>query len=199
MTADHLNRCLWNHRFYWLYDAGRLAFPIFAFVLACGMAQNPQAARQVCKRLAVFAVIASIPYLGLADLLDGWWPLNVLFTLLASAAVVAMIQSDWKYRWVTAAAVFVLAGSVVEYWWVGMALFLLFWMYFRKPRIWLLAGMVVAFYALGNINGNQWALASIPVLALAFRVQLNMPRVRHFFYLYYPGHLFVLWGLQRMV
>ncbi|HEV8314959.1 MAG TPA: TraX family protein [Burkholderiaceae bacterium] len=49
---------------------------------------------------------------------------------------------------------------------------------------------------LGVVNGNPWALAVVPLAFAASRVDLQMPRLRCFFYLYYPGHLCALLALR---
>jgi len=197
MTGDHINRCLLGNQYPWLFDGGRLVYPIFAFALAYGLATNPPSSASVCRRLAFFGAFATIPYMALLTLLEGWWPLNVLFTLLASVGIVTIIQTHWKVRRVLALVVFLLAGAIVEYWWVGVALFVLLWMYFRNPQAWLLFGIAIAFYGLGNINGNQWAWAAIPMLILAMRVRLNIPRIKHIFYMYYPAHLIAIAMIHR--
>lgn len=197
MTGDHINRCLLDSKYPWLFHGGRLVFPIFAFALAYGLTTNPPSGTYVFKRLAFFGTIATIPYMALLVLLDGWWPLNVLFTLLVSVSIVVLLQTQLKYRTVTALAVFLLTGAVVEYWWVGTALFVFLWMYCRKPQMWLLLGIAVAFYGLGNINENLWAWGAVPIFILAMRVRLNIPRIKHIFYAFYPAHLFVIAIVQH--
>ena len=197
MTGDHINRCLLDSKYPWLFDGGRLVFPIFAFALAYGLTTHPPSGAHVFKRLAFFGAIATIPYMELLVLLNGWWPLNVLFTLLVSVGIVVVLQTQWKHRQVIALTVFLLTGAIVEYWWVGIALFVLFWMYFRNPQMWLLLGIGVVFYGLGNINENQWAWGAVPIFVVAMRVRLNIPRIKHIFYAYYPAHLVVVAIIQH--
>lgn len=49
--------------------------------------------------------------------------------------------------------------------------------------------------ALWFINRNLWALAALPVLFLASRVDVRSPRLRAF-YAYYPLHLAALWLIR---
>ena len=57
-------------------------------------------------------------------------------------------------------------------------------------------GRVLACAALWFINRNLWALAALPVLFLASRVDVRVPRLRWAFYAYYPLHLAALWLIR---
>ena len=56
--------------------------------------------------------------------------------------------------------------------------------------------LLLACAALWFINRNLWALASLPLLLVASRVDLPMPRLRWAFYAYYPLHLAALWLIR---
>lgn len=49
-----------------------------------------------------------------------------------------------------------------------------------------------ALVALWFINGNLWALAVVPVIFIATKIDLHVPRLRWIFYVYYPIHLAAL-------
>lgn len=163
MTGDHINKYLFNGTLPFLFEAGRLAMPIFVFVLAFNLARPGQRKRgmyqRTMKRLAVFAVIASVPFIALGGLYAGWWPLNILFTLLALTATVYLIE---RGNIVAAALVFMNAGATVEYWWPALLLGLAVWSYTRKPTHAAAGVAVLACAALGFFNGNMWALAAFP-------------------------------------
>ena len=55
---------------------------------------------------------------------------------------------------------------------------------------------MLACAALWFINRNLWALAALPVLFLASRVDVRVPRLRWAFYAYYPLHLASLWLIR---
>ena len=55
---------------------------------------------------------------------------------------------------------------------------------------------VLACAALWFVNRNLWALAALPVLFLASRVDVRLPRLRWAFYAYYPLHLAALWLIR---
>ena len=145
------------------------------FVLAYNLARPGTFERgaypRTMKRLALFGAVASVPFIALGGLFAGWWPLNVLFTLLVG-------------------------GSSVEYWWPAAILGLAVWSYCKRPT-W--SAAVIALLALASlwfINRNLWALAAVPLLLVASRLDLPMPRLRWAFYAYYPLHLAALWLIR---
>ena len=199
MTGDHVNKYLFNDTMPFLFNAGRLCLPIFVIVLAYNLAR-PQAtddARlRAMKRLLVFGVLSSIPFIALDGLLAGWWPLNVLFTLLVITIIVTLIEKGGIANLVIAAVVFLIGGSSVEFWWPAVALGVAAWSYFKKPSILAVFIGFLSCAALWFINGNWWALAVLPLILLASRVDLPVPRLRWAFYIYYPLHLSVIWLIR---
>lgn len=87
-------------------------------------------------------------------------------------------------------------GSSVEYWWPAVAFGLAVWSYTRRPSWAAAAVAVLACAALWFVNRNLWALAALPVLFLASRVDVRVPRLRWAFYAYYPLHLASLWLIR---
>ncbi|SDY50951.1 TraX family protein [Nitrosomonas halophila] len=200
MTGDHVNKYLFNGTIDWLFTAGRLCLPIFVFVLAYNLARPGVFERgaypRTMKRMALFSAAASVPYIALGGLGGGWWPLNVMFTLLVITATLNQVQRGDIGNLVAAGLLLLLGGSVVEYWWPAIILGVAVWSYCKRPT-WIAA--VVALLALATlwfINRNLWALAVLPLLLVASRLDLPMPRLRWVFYTYYPLHLAVLWLIR---
>lgn len=197
MIGDHINKYLLNDTVAWLYDAGRMAMPLFMFVLAYNLAR-PGALESgaYCRamiRLAVFGALASPAFLVLGGLVNGWWPLNILFTLFVLTAALRLLEMGRLQGYLAAGLVFALGGSLVEFWWPALAFGVAIWSYTKQPSM---PALILAFSscaALGFINGNQWALASILILLIAPYVALPCPRLRWFFYAFYPAHLTLIW------
>jgi hypothetical protein len=89
MLLDHVNTFLYNRSLPGAYEAGRWVAPVFAFVLAYNLAR-PDALQlgihlRVMRRLALYGVLAAPPFMAL---IGRWWPLNILFLLLAATAVI---------------------------------------------------------------------------------------------------------------
>ena len=62
-----------------------------------------------------------------------------------------------------------------------------------------LALWIGAIASLYVINRNLWALAALPLIFAAGQVNVNVPRGWLGFYVYYPVHLAVLWGVARLL
>ena len=200
MTGDHVNKYLFNGTLPFLFEAGRLALPIFVFVLAYNLARPGASERgayqRTMKRLAVFGVVASVPFIALGGLAAGWWPLDVLFTLLVVTTCAYLADKGGTLHLVGAGLVFLVGGGLVEYWWPAVAFGLAVWSYCKRPT-WAAASVaLLACAALWFINSNWWALAALPLLLVVSRLDLPMPRLRWAFYAYYPLHLAALWLIR---
>ena len=194
MTADHAQKYGLMPAVPGVYEAGRLAFPLFGIVLAYNVARVQSHDRavyvRVLTRLLGWGAIASIPFIALGGLGFGWWPLNCMGTLAVAVCIMSVIESRrpfWKTR---AAAIFLLGGALVEFWWPGVALCVGAWWYCTHPGGGALLLWLAGTAGLTLINGNGWACASFAVLAVvASVITIEIPRASWFFYLYYPAHL----------
>ena len=96
-----------------------------------------------------------------------------------------------------AVVVFLAAGALVEYWWLGLAVAVSAHTFFRRPTFVRFACVIAAVGALALINRNHWALLSLAVVgASSFWNLLQVPRLKGAFYAYYPAHLALLWAVQ---
>ena len=199
MTLDHVNKYLLHSAVPALFDAGRAVTPIFTFVLAYNLARPGTLERgaylRVMKRLAIVGALATLPFIALGGLGWGWWPLNIMATLLVAAGVMYLSEQGTAGR-ALAIALFLLGGLVVEFWWPALAIAVGAWSYFRRPNWPALAFGLCGFAALYVINKNLWAFAALPLIVLASHLDLSVPRLRWVFYAFYPLHLAVIWLLR---
>jgi len=201
MIFDHTNKYLYGGMLPAAFELGRLALPLFGFVLAFNLARpgvvEGEAGKRVMWRLTIVATASTPVYMALGGLSWGWWPLNIMATLVVAVIVLRLGAHASAGRRATAVIVFVLAGSIVEFWWFGLACIVAAWRFAKVPT-WLNGVLlVIATASLGVVNGNQWALAALPIVALATRVTVRIPRLSQFFYWAYPSHLLALHLLAR--
>ena len=104
MTIDHLGLYMLGGddpasasvTYHLMRMVGRLAFPIFAFLLVEGYVHTHNIRRYIMN-LLVAAVISDIPWM----LLGGYDSHNVMFTLLLGLMAVSFIDRFWRNRLVT--------------------------------------------------------------------------------------------------
>ena len=204
MTLDHVNKFLLGASVPALFALGRLVLPLFVIVLAYNLARpgadRPGRYRRTTRRLAWVAVLASVPFMALGGLVGGWWPLNVMFTLLFITAALQLLDQGGALRVAAAAGVVAIGGGLVEYWWPAVALGICTWAYCRRPS-WAAAvgaalscatlSLLVAFVS--GQDADAWALLALPLVLVVGRLQLALPRFPLAFYAYYPAHLVAIW------
>ena len=202
MVADHTNKYLLHDASHPLFNAGRIAMPLFVFVLAYNLARPDAYKRgahgRTMKRLALFGLLATPPFIALGGLLAGWWPLNILFALLSLTAIIYCLEQKTISDYLIACAVFIVGGSSVEFWWPVLAFGIALWWYCKTPQIAPLIIAVVALLLLRIINGNYWAFAALPILIASTAVTIPVPRFQWLFYYFYPLHLALLWLSTRL-
>lgn len=200
MTLDHINEFLLVEPLFGLNESGRLAMPLFGFVLAYNLARPNALQRgsyeRAMVRLALFGMFATPFYIALGAPSAGWWPLNILFTLLVATAIIYYAEKGRTVHTVTATVLFLIGGAIVDYWWFGLAFCLAAWWYCKTASGLALVAWIAATASLYLVNDNLWAMAALPLVFVASRVQLRIPRLRLAFYTYYPAHLALLLALS---
>jgi hypothetical protein len=209
MVGDHVNKYLFNATLPWFFEAGRLCAPLFVLVFAWNLARPSNAARAhvVARRLVGVGAIASLPFIALGKLENGWYPLNILFSLACVAGVVALNQrsvtlgqagkrSARDVAFVGAFMMFLVGGGLVEFWWPLIALGVAARSYFVRPSVGAVVAVALSMLGLCLINQNAWALLALPLLVVVGQLGLNVPRARWFFYAFYPIHLTALWLIR---
>lgn len=212
MTGDHVAKTLVHGYIPVVSELGRVAFPLFALVMAYNLAQPGADVLKSVRRLLLWGILAQ-PAFGLA--FGYWWPFNVLLSFALAAAAIWSIQ---RRQWTLLGMCVLAAPPLVDYNWAGLILVLAAWWVFRlramphatqqsapqhgfrhavEHRHARIAILVLAFGPLCWWNGNGWALLALPVVALLANRDFPIPRTRWAFYIYYVGHLALLAVLVR--
>ncbi|MCR6687083.1 TraX family protein [Pseudoxanthomonas sp.] len=191
MTGDHVHKVLLHGAAPWLEDAGRIVFPIFAFVLGSNLWQaSPGATDRALRRLVVAGVLIQPLH---ALVFGAWLPLNILLTL-AAGVYVASTQSLWR------AVLCLLVGSFfLDYQWAGVG-FVLACAMFQRWHGWRAClALACGMFGLCWFNGNAWALLALPLLWCFRSLRGDVPRGRWTFLGYYAAHLAVLAGFASIL
>ena len=175
---------------------GRLAFPIFCFLLVEGFLRTANR-RKYVLRMFLFALMTEVPFdLVFSARLVDWGYQNVMFTLLIGLLVMCACSElekrfAPKRNWLIAGDMLCVGAGMLlahllqtDYSFKGVISILLLY-YFRKDRMaQLLAGALsfvweayamLAFLLLANYNGQRGR------------------QKKHFFYFFYPVHLLLIY------
>ncbi len=210
----------------WLNSIGRLAFPIFAFLIVEGY-MHTKNLRAYVLRLLLCALLSEIPFnLMLSDRLFNPVHQNVLWTFLLGLGCIHLneLARTQKKTWLsvlTAAGTMlggILAGylTMVDYYGAGVATVLVFY-YFRGRRWWQLAAQAASLYYLNaEVLGGLYfetelfgipfqivqqslaVLALIPLWLYRGRQGYHAKWFRWLCYLFYPLHMLALWALSHL-
>lgn len=183
---------------------GRLAFPIYCFLLVEGF-QRTHNVKRYLGRMLLFALISEVPFdLAFSGRLWNMQYQNVFFTLFIGLMVIAGLRlvdqrlsgpETWrKLAGVGLYAVIIAAGSVLalvlktDYSFKGILAITVLYLFRsrRKAQIW--AG-VIAFLLMDGLE----MIAALSFLLIWFYNGARGRQNKYFFYFFYPVHLLLLW------
>lgn len=224
MLMDHMWATIaLQHR--WLTCAGRIAYPIFAFLLVEGFFHT-RSLKQYMLRMLAFALVSEIPF----DLLySGMWfypyHQNVLWTFLIGLGAMWMLERVGRKGLVwqivlsggTTLLAFLLGFALqTDFYGFGVLTILIFY-FFRGRNWWCLLGQFAALYWLNvevmggmcylvTIFGRQYELveqgfallALIPIWLYRGRKGKSSKPFQYFCYAFYPLHCLILGLLSRI-
>ena len=211
----------------WLTCIGRIAYPIFAFLIVEGYFHTKNL-KQYVLRLLIFAALSEIPF----NLMTGGSPINplhqnVLWTFLIGIGLIRLIEWAKRkphkiLRWLLV-VLGVIFGCLVamlgmtDYMHFGVLTMLVFYL-FRGRRWWCLLGQLVClwiinvemmggmFYTL-ELFGREWIiqqqglalLALVPIWLYRGRQGLYSKALKYTYYIFYPAHLLILYLLMLII
>jgi len=190
MAVDHIGLALYPN-IPFLRIIGRLAFPIFAWYLAEGFIYT-SSFKKYASRLFFFALISQIP----AMLVAKTYNLNILFSLLLGLFA---LQAYKNKRYLTLGALVLLSAIIpVDYSFYGLLTILFFYIFKERKTAFLVQSVlnIAGVFLLSPIQAF-----SLTGAALALYYPKNLPKLRlnkYFFYIFYPVHLLVIYGLSLL-
>lgn len=226
MLGDHLWAMILPSE-EWLTCAGRLAYPIFAFMIVEGYVYTHNL-RKYILRLLFWAAVSEIPF----NLMYGesiFYPYhqNVLWTFLISLLLIVFAEKCRnRFKPVTAIILSILTtvlgyivgyATMVDYYGVGILTVLVFY-FFRTPNlknrllqlvclyvlnVKLLGGYFYAFTLFGCefefVQQGFALLALIPIWLYRGRQGIHSKAFQYFCYAFYPVHMLLLFGIRSMI
>ncbi len=184
---------------------GRMAFPLFAFLVAEGF-RNTSDRRRYFRRMLLFALLSEVPF-DLACRGVYWYPdyQNVLFTFTIALLCLNVLSLLEERRLPVFLGIPVIALFSAAAWFLktdynaaGVALVSLFWLLRNEENLRLLAAAAVC-VAESISYGGISALSC--VLIRFYNGKRGAMRLKYIFYLFYPLHMllfyFMVWFANR--
>lgn len=226
MLGDHLWATLLPHLsiLTWL---GRIAFPIFAFLIVEGYFHTHDF-RKYLLRLFIFALISEVPF----NLITGggiFYPFhqNVLFTFILGLLAIRFLdncrQKGNIYLYILSCILIsvlsLLIGSIlmVDYFGVGVLLVVVFYIFHKPSWYNRLFTFAITFYLFVEILGGYYypinifgleielyeqafgLLAFIPIWLYKGRQGYHEKWFQWFCYGFYPGHLLIIYLIWQLL
>lgn len=196
MLIDHIGAVLfpWCE---WMRIVGRLAFPIFAYLLVEGFVYTKDV-KKYLVRLGLFALISEIPF-DLAFFGTVFAPVhqNVFFELFCGILMLyLMLKAPSQVNQIIILIVMLLISD-----WLGLdygswGLLMVYACYkFREQKIVKLALLVI----FNLLMGYTQIYAGLAVIPIAFHNRELGPKMKMFFYAFYPAHLLILFLISMIM
>jgi hypothetical protein len=203
MFIDHIGLFFFPN-IYWFRVIGRLAFPLFAWLIANG-AKHTHDSIEYLKRLYIFALISQIPFFLASRLFDPHFSnLNVLCTLFFGLSAIFVIQKtqDWRVRLVTILVFIILAQFLqTDFGGFGVAVIVCFYLFFDNFRQLVIAQTLLYFANFFLFAPNMLGhIEPIGLLSLAFiKFYNNQPGLsaKYLFYIIYPLQFVLFYFLLK--
>ncbi len=198
MVADHVDLILFERSVPALHAFGRLAFPLFAWLLASNAVHRSRDPWRYLARLLLFAAISQPVYFWT---IDSSWRLNI-FATLAAGLLALLLPFGWLLLGLAWAACAHFGWDPMSFGLTGAALVCAFGLH-ERHRSWWSVGLVIAgLWLLNSQPLNRALTLLVPALIYASRWLPRLEwtrRARWAWYAVYPAHLLMLWGLWLLL
>ena len=208
MTVDHIGYILFP-RIMWFRIVGRLAFPIFAYMVAEGCNHTRNLMRYFGSMALIAAICQAVAFWAVGSIEQC---ILVTFTLAIGLIILAKNAKEkgTLFAWilllggivaaftVTEILPRVVSGFSVDYNFIGVILPLCVYLTKNKWTKLAVCALCLCALSIGVWWGQWFALLAIPLLAL-YNGQRGKWRMKWLFYFYYPIHLAILWLLAMIL
>ncbi len=198
MAIDHIGYVLFPQQIAFRV-VGRIAFPIFCFLLVEGFSKTRDVKKYMI-RLLVFAFISEIPF----DLaFSGEWFYfgyqNVFWTLFLGMLLLFLISKTGNRKiWIFVLAAVICAAAFLincDYGAGGIAIIFILYYLKDQPVLKYIIFSLILIFGFGGIE----IVAVITIIPMLLYNGRRGPSMKYFFYLFYPCHLAVLYCISLAV
>ena len=201
MTVDHIGAVLYQDLDV-LRIIGRLAFPLFAYLLVLGI-ENTHNIRNYFLRLTIFAFISQVPFFLAIDA-KSFEKLNIFFTLATGLLFVYLLKRKSVFAMVP-----VLISLVIpfDYGVYGIAIIGCMYILRGNMKFGVVSLVLLNMLFLLPPSIQFLSIAAIPLIVLhnicsqkTVNTKKHYARIpawrKYFFYIYYPLHLTILYAIK---
>jgi len=202
MLIDHSGYLIFNGFSYMNY-IGRLAFPIFAFLITEGYIHTSNL-KKYFSRLLIFALISQIPYMLL---FPNHFTFNILFTLaFGLLSITVYDKCENKSLGFTLVILCAVLAQLLnfDYGWFGIATIFIFYV-FKREKLY----MNILFYITTFIHYTYYFAKTLKIEYLLIficctlaLIPINLyngkkgKNIKYFLYIFYPLHLIILYIIK---
>ena len=196
MLIDHTGAVLFP-RIWTLRLIGRLAFPIFAFLLVEGFVHTKDIKKYIL-RIGIFALLSEIPFDRAFH--DTWLEFrrgqNIFFTLgigLLTLYFISKTKNRFLILLISVAGMLTANFLNTDYGYFGILVILCFYLQ-RENRV-LVATFNIVLNGVAGAPQEYASISSIPILL--YNGKRGKYSLKYFFYIFYPLHLVILWLIHE--
>lgn len=210
MTVDHIGAYLFPYVL-WLRIIGRLAFPIFAYMIAQGCRYTRSMGKYL-GTMAVFSLVCqAVDFFARGSLYQ-----SILVTFTMSIGLIWLLQQAqrkgsvlWAVLWLMgiAAAYWIcqclpqlLPGTdfQVDYGFIGVLIPV--GVYLCKGKAWemVVLPLLLALLCMDSYYIQWYSLLAVPLIML-YNGQRGKWNLKWLFHIYYPAHLVVIYGISFLL
>ena len=208
MTVDHIGVRLFP-KYTILRIIGRLAYPIFAYMIADGCRYTRNKRKYILTMGAFAAVCQIVYFFAMGSLYQ-----CILVTFTLSIALIFAYEAMTLERTARSSAVaftvfiataficiglpYLVKGFKVDYGFCGVILPFLIYMGRNDIEKLLLCAAGLSLIALDSAQTQWFSFLALPLLA-AYNGKRGKYNLKYLFYVYYPLHLVVIYAISKLI
>ena len=217
MVLDHVKYAIPQTNSILTSYLGRLAFPIFSFLISEGFVHTHNRGKYIL-RILIFAIISQLPFYFFShNLSHSKANLNILFTFefaLIGLYLIELIIKKGKYKKLNYLITIIILAMILiiayllhpDYSIYGIGLVWLFYLFRNSMLLKSIGFMILNIlqYKKFLITGKCYYIffSFMPLMSLIFILLYNGKqgrKMKYFFYLFYPLHFIILYLIHFMI